>query len=212
MAIAVVDTGGKPGAGSGTSDTISVTLSSGCTMLILVFGGDEAANVSGVTWNGVSCTSAVAKTCTGAGMSIWYLANPSSGTHNVFYAHNNNRQWNFTYATFSGSATTIGANASDNGYTTSSCTVTTTGTGNGYCVDGVVNQANRSDLCTEGASQTRYAAFGGTDNSIESSYKSFTGGADTTMSWTGNTGGTAAHAAVEIDEALAANGNFLNFM
>lgn len=206
MAITVVDTGHAEGDGSGTTDSVSLTLSAGLTMLVVAYGSGEAANASGMTWNGVAMTSAISRTCTGACAAVWYLASPASGTHNLAWTLGNNIQAGAKYVTFSGSALTVGATNSDVNYTAPSCTVTTTGTGNGYVVDSVVTQANRADLLTVGAGQTDInTAWASTY--YRGSYEAFAGGGNPSMDWTGATGGSAAHSAVEIDEAASGPAN-----
>jgi len=85
MAATVVDKGIATGASSGTSRTVSATLTAGSNTYLLVFVWNQTGNsFTGVTWNGGAMTSGAVNAPQFAFRSqFYYLAAPTTGTHDI---------------------------------------------------------------------------------------------------------------------------------
>lgn len=117
---------------SGTTNTWAHTVVAGQTgLLLLVAVGSGASSISGVTYNGVSLTQLGTTLSYNSGsnkLSLWYLLNPSTGTHNIVatvastsYIAGASCSYIGCLGTFGTPATNINA-----GSTSSTNTVTTT--------------------------------------------------------------------------------------
>lgn len=188
-----------------TSTTISYTVNASTNVLAVSIAG-RSGSVSGVTYNGVALTQAIAKAQGISNAEVWYLLTPATGTHNVVITTSSIEN-NFAVVEILGaSQTAIGgtgtAGASSNA--NHSVTVTVQGT------SGAVIDADRMDGvgCTISVDAGQTEMFNGSNGNGNnaSSYETHSG-SNVTMSWTrGGSCGTPswALAAVEFKEASAA--------
>lgn len=185
MAIAVESTAAGTGGQAGTtiswSHTIGVTANKLVVTVILSSIGTDP---SGITAGGVALTKRTSENQGGERTgSIWSLDNPPTGSVTIVVTKADGAACEGGSIAFSGAKAGVGADDGQN--TTSanpSLTLATTGSGNGFVVDFVVDL---SDV-TVGAGQTQIWKHNGSLSTSfnASSYEPYTGGSNPTMSWT----------------------------
>lgn len=185
MAIAVdTNTVAEEEAGA-TSKTFSHTCTGSNLVLVVATVSSGSADPTGVTYNGVAMTKAVGL---GAALntSLWYLANPATGAHNVVVTYAASTKFGVCSTSFTGCNTDspLGITGTATGTSgTASCTVTSQ-KNNSVMVDSTF--VNGVPTITQGASQTLVMnAQNAGDNFTElSSYKATTTAGSVTMSYT----------------------------
>ncbi len=203
--------------GSGSSSTWAHTVSAvlkNMGLIVMYAGNDPTGDrpALSVTYNGVAMTKLVEKDANPYNVSIWYLANPATGTHNVVVTRGGGTNDGVAQAVSFGNMNTINLpDVSIGGNTTGNPSLTLTTTrGQDILIDCFYSDRN-SDL-TIGAGQTliyQTSVNSGSDR-VVTSYKILTGAGINSMSWTGS----AAYAgAVGAFQPLNSGGGFLiNFM
>ena len=172
----------------------SHTCASDASLLIIsVATRDGGGNydVSGVTYNGVSCTKAIDVQSSGINAEIWYLINPASGAHDVTVTAGSTDYGAGGAVSLKGTKRSTSVLNATNTRTagTGDPTLSVTTTENGcYVIDCVYSDLN-SNL-TVGADQTQIfqvSLQSGSDRGC-GSYKSATTAGSVTMGWSGNNG------------------------
>lgn len=179
MAVAV-DYVNNAGSANNTGQTFSMTLAAGATLLI-IGQGERVAPSAAPSWNGSSTgvTLAVSGTCSSGAAYLYYLANPTTGTHNVVTT--NASGWNSPGAiSFTGASTTITyTNSVTNGTSTTTPSSTCTSTTSSIVVD-YINHNQGSALTATGSGQTKKW---GTQTANGIAMSTTTGASTTTVSY-----------------------------
>lgn len=159
--------------------------------------GAGAGNVSAANFNGVSASAVIGAAVQSSGTNqanteIWYVPNPTTGTHSVSVsldANNGCRVGAITFSNVDVSGTPY-ANATGANFdgTATQPSLGVTSAANDYVIDVVVDHSGCGTCWTEGAGQT--LIFEGTNpnsNATGAASYELATGASTTMSWTGAT-------------------------
>jgi hypothetical protein len=163
------------------SATLSHATASGCNLLVVSVSCRNV-TVTGVTYNSVAMTLGKESTGVGSYGSVWYLANPDSGTHNAVatFSSSTGRYAISTLSLYGAKAVPNVTNFSVGTGSSSSVSFTTTVPG---CigVDAQYNAATTSG--TPGANQSQMADYHGNDGG-GTSYKENLAVGSNSMSWT----------------------------
>lgn len=181
---------------SGTTLTFSHVIGSGTGRLLLVVtGGRSAANVSGVTYNGVALTEIGRRDDGSTEESIWYLVDPDTGTHDIVVTKASGIDCDAGGISFFGASVDIGSFTTNAGFSTSQSQAITTNHDSGFVV-AVVGVNDPGTLTYTGAGTQFFSQ--GSDPGYRGAYKEFTGGADVTHSWTSTNNRDWASCGVEV--------------
>lgn len=200
MALAF-DTTNNAGSLNNTGATFSLTLAAGATMLV-IGQGERVPPSATPSWNGssVGVTLADNGTCASGNAYLYYLANPTTGTHNVITT--NASGFNSPGAiSFTGASTTVtNVNHVTNGGSTTTPSGTCTSSATSLVVD--YTNDNQGELLTAtGTGQTKRWSTQ-VANSIAMS--TTTGAASTTVSYSHAVANVFCMALMSVDEAAAA--------
>ncbi len=180
------------GSNSGTTSfTISLTIASGASLFVFV-GSEESVLPTSVVWNSSEALTQVGQT--GYYKSGWYyLANPTSGTHDVTVTIVGTAGANAISLTGMAASSAIGADHLTDwgsvGATTGSDTITTA-TANSWVLNGLyVGGGGGGTITATGANQTKRADVDAGAYSISASTQTTTtaGGYTNTWTWTPTT-------------------------
>ncbi|HSW97438.1 MAG TPA: SdrD B-like domain-containing protein [Candidatus Saccharimonadales bacterium] len=156
-------------------------------LMVQIVTYDPTYNVSAVTYNGVSLTQLNETPCGGTTScknEVWYLLNPTSGTHTITATTSNAAHLTGAAVSFYNvnQSTPFGTPATTAGHTTTS-SVTATTNASQYAIDFYGNQAYSTFTPTPGSGQTQLINVG-TAGIEEAAISTKTAGASsTTMTW-----------------------------
>lgn len=154
MALAV-DTFNNAGSANNTGQTFALTLAAGANLLV-IGQGERIAPSAAPSWNGSNAgvTLAVGAGSAGVRSYLYYLANPTTGTHNVVTT--NGSDWNSPGAiSFTGASTTITNTAQvDSGASSNNFSSTCVSSVGSIVVD-YTNNGQGEVMTATGSGQTR---------------------------------------------------------
>lgn len=210
MAVAI-DTFNNSGSANSTGSTFALTVSASATIMI-IGQGERVAPSAAPSWNGSSTGVTLSDngTCLSGKAYLYYLANPTSGTHNVVTT--NSSGFNSAGAiTFTGSATTI---TNHNNVSSGSSTLTPSGTCTSSATSLVVDYLNQNAgsavISATGTGQTLKWETHVANNCAMSVT---TGASTTTVSYLIGSANVFCMALVSVDAgAVTTNSSFLMFM
>lgn len=198
MAIAL-DSTSSGVATTGTTVTVAHTCAAN-SILVVVAGGVDAINISGVTYNGDAMTNAV-NLNSQMRNSIWYLTTPDAGTYNIVATKTDGYKTDVAGISFTG-ASGISATGTANGFgQQADLTVTTAEAGNGYVVSMLA--WNDQDAVHYDTSGTEWYLRQSAGNfAFSAVYVAYAAGANPSFTWTdpGNNRGWAC-CGIEVVEA-----------
>jgi len=199
MAFAVGSTNAGTTGAAGTTISWSHTIEANANKIVITITCNGT--VSGVTVGGVSATQRSDANSGGNHAYTYTLDNPATGAQTIIVTKTSGVEVAAGSVTFIDAKAGIGAAPTATGFFVNpSNTVTTTGTGDGVCVDAIWSG---NPPLTVGAGRTQIwnrPNYGGGARDGASSYESFTGGGNPSMDWTMSKDAWA-WAAVEIQAA-----------
>lgn len=197
MALAY-DFSNNAGSANNTGQTFSMTLAAGATLLV-IGQGERVAPSAAPSWNGsnTGVTLGASGTCSSGAAYLYYLANPTTGTHNVVTT--NSSGWNSPGAiSFTGASTTItNTNSVTNGSSSSTTSATCTSTTSSLVVD-YVNHNQGATMTATGTGQTKRW---GTQTANGIAMSTTTGAATTTVSYSTSGANVWCQALISVDQA-----------
>ena len=169
------------------------TVSGADRVLLVGIAGVDSADVSAITFNGVSLTKAVEETSGYGENSIWYLLNPDTGTHSISIARaNNSEAMSAAGISFTGAGGVSGTGI-NHAYSATASVATTTNRTVGYVVSALFWEV-AAGIVTYTGGGTQFATEVVGAHAGLYTYQAFSGGANITETWT-KTGGSQPYAA-----------------
>lgn len=108
-----------------SSITVSGSITTGSNLILICNAVRDSSGVpTGITWNSVAMTKIADQTASGLGTSIWFLANPDTGTHNAVATWSGTNYNGLGCVTFSGADQNLPTNYTANKANTVSVTTT----------------------------------------------------------------------------------------
>ena len=198
MAIAVDATSAASGS-AGTTVTWAHTCAAG-SILLVIAGGVDTAEITGATYNGSAMTQVVVVD-SGREVDGFIHLTPSSGSNNIVVTKASGVEIDCGAISFTGAGASDATNTGTGAGTSQSLTVTTNGTGNGYVV--TCMNINDPGAITYGGSGTEWSNTTAGGGGASFVYKAYTSGGNISESWTSTNSRGWAAVGVEIKEALS---------